>query len=199
MCSLVSVQVFINRCLRSIFRNYWPNRITNEELLRRAEIEPAEIRIRRQKCAWIGHTLRKDEDSMAMEWNPFDYLGRASGGQCQTWRRAVERETKTLGKKLARAEINIKKPHTKESRHCWCPMSQRGLRTTTRKRKRRSWYPYFELESLLFLHKQLWTSAKILNFIINLIKPCDCPETFRKFSNLLKFEEFIHRLKLKFW
>ena len=35
---------------------------------------------------------------MPMEWNPFDGLGRASGGQCQTCRTAVERETKTLGK-----------------------------------------------------------------------------------------------------
>ena len=31
-------------------------------------------------------------------WNPFDGLGRAPGEHCQTWRRAVERETKTLGK-----------------------------------------------------------------------------------------------------
>ena len=93
------LQVFINRCLRSIFRIYWPNHITNEELRRRAEIEPVQIRIRRQKCAWIGHNLRKDEDSiarMAMEWNPFDGLGRAPIGLCQTWTRAVERETKTL-------------------------------------------------------------------------------------------------------
>ena len=33
-----------------------------------------------------------------MERNPFDGLGRAPGEQCQTWRRAVERETKKLGK-----------------------------------------------------------------------------------------------------
>ena len=43
------LQVFINRCLRSTFRINWPNRITNEELLRRAETEAVEIRIRRQK------------------------------------------------------------------------------------------------------------------------------------------------------
>ena len=59
------LQVSINRCLRSIFHIYWPNRITNEELLQRSEIEPVEIRIRRQKWAWIGHTLRKDEDTIA--------------------------------------------------------------------------------------------------------------------------------------
>ena len=45
--------------------------------------------------------LRKDEDSiarMATKWNPFDGLGRAPGRQCQTWRRSVERVTKTFGK-----------------------------------------------------------------------------------------------------
>ena len=56
---------------------YWPNRITNAELFRKTEIQQVEIRIRRQKWAWIGHTLHIDEDSiarMAMEWNPFDGL-----------------------------------------------------------------------------------------------------------------------------
>ena len=73
--------VFFNRSLRSILRIYWANQIFNEDLLRRAEIEPVEIRIRRHKKAWIGHTLRKGEDNiarMAMECNPFDGLGRVS-------------------------------------------------------------------------------------------------------------------------
>ena len=116
---------FINLCLRCIFRIYWPNHITNEELLRRAEIEPVEIRIRRHKWTWIGHTLRIDENSMArmaMKWNPFDVLGRAPGGQCQcdlaksSWARDKN-------------ENNSQKPHTMASRHCWCAISQRGLHT----------------------------------------------------------------------
>ena len=70
-------------------------------MLQRAEIEPVQMRIRRQKRAWIGHILRKDEDNiarMAMEWNPFDGLGRARGGQWQTWRRAVRGRQKRSGK-----------------------------------------------------------------------------------------------------
>ena len=45
--------------------------------------------------------MRKDKDSiarMALEWNPFDGFGRPPGGQFQTWRRAVERDTKMFGK-----------------------------------------------------------------------------------------------------
>ena len=78
----------LKRCLietaSSIFRSYWPNCITNGEVLRRAEIVQVEIRIRRRKWAWIGHPMRKDEDNiarMAMEWKPFDGLRRALGGQ----------------------------------------------------------------------------------------------------------------------
>ena len=32
-------------------------------------------------------------------------LGRAPGGQCQTWKRAVERETKNLGKSLRELKL----------------------------------------------------------------------------------------------
>ena len=49
----------------------------------------------------MGHTLRKGDDNiarMAMEWNRFDSLERAPAGQCQTWGRAVERQTKKLVK-----------------------------------------------------------------------------------------------------
>ena len=89
MASFVTsrLQVFRNRYLSSIFHIYWLNRKSTEAVLRRAEIEPVEIRIRRQKWAWIGHSLCKDEDSiagMAMEWKLFDGLRRAPGEQCQT-------------------------------------------------------------------------------------------------------------------
>ena len=72
------------------------------------EIKPVEIRIRRQNWSLIGQTLHKGEDHiarMAKEWNPFDGLGRAPGGRSQTWRRAVERETKTLGKSLRELKL----------------------------------------------------------------------------------------------
>ena len=49
---------------------------------------------------------------MAMEWNPFDGLGGAPGGQSQTWRSAVEREIKTLGKSSWRELKLIARNHT---------------------------------------------------------------------------------------
>ena len=44
--------------------------------------------IRRHKWGWIGHTLRKDEPSVArqaMQWNPLDGIGRKKGRPCETW------------------------------------------------------------------------------------------------------------------
>ena len=59
------LQVFINRCIRYIFRVFWQNKITNLELQRRADMEPIDTWIRRQKWRWIGHTLRKDDNCIA--------------------------------------------------------------------------------------------------------------------------------------
>ena len=109
-----------------------------EFLMRNCSEEPKlnqcrEIRIRKQKSAWIGYTLGKDEDNiacMAMEWNPFNGLGRAPGGQWQTWRRTVERETK----ELARSEITSHKSHTMASWDSLCTMPHRGLRTRRRRK-----------------------------------------------------------------
>ena len=59
----------------------------------------------------MGHTLRKGDDNiarMAMEWNPFDGLGRAPGGQYQTWKRPVERKTKKLGKSWRELKLLVR-------------------------------------------------------------------------------------------
>ncbi|XP_052562125.1 uncharacterized protein LOC128092408 [Culex pipiens pallens] len=49
------LQVFVNRCLRNIFRAWWPQR-------------PIHIEIRERKWRWIGHTLRKDTRSAEKHW-----------------------------------------------------------------------------------------------------------------------------------
>ena len=95
------LQVFVNRCLRNIFRIFWPNKISNVELLRLANMEPVNIMIRRQKWRWIGHTLRKDDSCIAkkaMEWNPVAATGRSRGRPPETWRTTVQKEADLLQK-----------------------------------------------------------------------------------------------------
>ena len=95
------LQVFVNRCLRNIFRIFWPNKISNKELLQMANMEPVDICIRRQKWRWIGHTLRKDDDCIAkkaMEWNPVAAGSLRRGRPRETWRTTVKREAESLKK-----------------------------------------------------------------------------------------------------
>ena len=93
------LQVFVNRCLRSIFHIYWPSTISNMNLFKMADMQQFDVIIKRYKWGWIGHTLRKDEYSVvrqATQWNPLDGIGGKMGRPCKTWRRTVERECKNL-------------------------------------------------------------------------------------------------------
>ncbi|XP_048729859.2 uncharacterized protein LOC125647209 [Ostrea edulis] len=70
--TLQNIQSFYNTCLRRIFNIRWPEKITNEEIWKRAVQEPLDIQIRRRKWGWIGHILRKPPSSttrQALTWN----------------------------------------------------------------------------------------------------------------------------------
>jgi hypothetical protein len=69
------LQTFINKCLRRIMNIKWTDKITNEELGRITKQKPTEIRIKRRKWNWTGHTLRKEAG--AIEKNP---IGLESSG-----------------------------------------------------------------------------------------------------------------------
>jgi hypothetical protein len=53
------LKTFINRHLRKIFKIFWPNTISNEELWSLAYETPLEQQIKCRKWKWIGHTLQK--------------------------------------------------------------------------------------------------------------------------------------------
>jgi len=73
--------------------------ISNEELWRRAEETEISIQIKRRKWNWIGHTLRKEHDTIereVLDWNPQGQ--RKRGRPKQTWRRQVHNEALGEGK-----------------------------------------------------------------------------------------------------
>ena len=87
------VQVFINRCLRTILRLHWSDKTTNEELWRRTGQRPIEQELKQRRWRWIGHTLRRPRESIsrqALSWNPQGKRGK--GRPRNTWRREVETE-----------------------------------------------------------------------------------------------------------
>ena len=84
------LQVFINKSLRKILRIFWPDQKTNVELWKRTKQPRIDLQIRKRKCGWLGHTLRKRADDItrqALEWNPQGK--RRRGRPKNTWRRTV--------------------------------------------------------------------------------------------------------------
>lgn len=92
------IQVFVNRCLRRILGIYWPETISNIDLLEKCHESPIDRQIKRRKWGWIGHTLRRGPDHIpkqALEWNPQGK--RKRGRPRQTWRRTVVAEAAGIG------------------------------------------------------------------------------------------------------
>jgi hypothetical protein len=94
---LTKISVFHTKSLRRIMRIFWPNTISNDELLAQCHQESMKTIIMRRRWKWIGHVLRKESTSItrvALHWTP---EGRRKRGRPKnTWRRTVEGEMKTM-------------------------------------------------------------------------------------------------------
>ena len=53
------IDVFQNRCLRRVMRIKWQDKISNRELLERANVETLSEEVRRRRWRFIGHILRQ--------------------------------------------------------------------------------------------------------------------------------------------
>ena len=56
------IDVFQNRCLRRIMKIKWQDRISNRELLERADVERLSEEVRIRRWRFIGHILRQQPD-----------------------------------------------------------------------------------------------------------------------------------------
>lgn len=95
---LDKVSVFHTKSLRRILRIFWPNKISNEELLRRCEQESMENILMKRRWRWIGHVLRRDKDDnarIALYWTP---EGKRKRGRPKiTWRRTLMEKLRAIG------------------------------------------------------------------------------------------------------
>ena len=81
------LQVFINKCLRSILRIWLPRRIQNDEMWRQTGQRPIEEGIKERAWRWIGHTLRRTDGHVAktaLEWKPQGKRKRGSSTHLET-------------------------------------------------------------------------------------------------------------------
>jgi len=52
---------------------WWPNIISNKDIWKLTGQEDINVEIRKRKCGWIDHTLRKEDREIpkaALFWNP---------------------------------------------------------------------------------------------------------------------------------
>ncbi|XP_062570235.1 uncharacterized protein LOC134232297 [Saccostrea cucullata] len=81
-----------------ILKIHWPEKITNQQLYERTRSIPLPSTIKRKRWRWIGHILRREENShvrTALTWAPEEKRQRRRPKN--TWRRSVEREREEMG------------------------------------------------------------------------------------------------------
>lgn len=92
---LNKLSTFHTKSLRRFPKVFWPNTISNQDLLSRCDQEDMATIITRRRWTWIGHILRRDPESIiktALFWTP---EGKRKRGRPKvTWRRTVEAEMK---------------------------------------------------------------------------------------------------------
>ena len=67
------VQTFINNSPRRVLHIRWPTTIHNSDLLEKSYHRNAGDEIRRRRCWWLGHILRKPASTITRQvltWNP---------------------------------------------------------------------------------------------------------------------------------
>ena len=87
------LRVFQQKSLRRIMKVFYPNLVSNAEILRRSGQRDIVNEITDKKWRWVGHMARKHPEHLtcqAFNWQP---VGRRRRGRPrQTWRRAMEKE-----------------------------------------------------------------------------------------------------------
>jgi len=88
---------------------FWLDQITNKELWKDTKQPRIDLRIRKRKWGWLGHTLRKPSDDIArqaLEWNPKGIQGR--GRPRNIWWRTVLEKAKGVKKTWAEIKTDVK-------------------------------------------------------------------------------------------
>ena len=65
------MDTFLHKCIRSILKIYWPEKITNTEARKRAGLEKISTIVKKRRWQWIGHVLRMDNNRnarTALDW-----------------------------------------------------------------------------------------------------------------------------------
>ena len=94
---LTKLSVFHTKSLRRILHIFWPNKISNEDLLRQCTEENMATILLKRHWKWIGHVIRKDRNSITRTALHSTPEGKHKHDRPKnTLRRTVEGEMKTM-------------------------------------------------------------------------------------------------------
>ena len=89
---------FLHKCLRRILKNYWPMKVSNEEIRSRTNMEEITQQIKRRRWKLIGHVLRNSASENTKIVLTLTSEGRRRRGRPrETWRTTVEKERGEFG------------------------------------------------------------------------------------------------------
>ena len=87
------LRVFIHKCLRIILRISWPMKVSNKSIRERCNQEDIMVDVARRRWSWIGHVLRKPDNSISKEALCWTLERKRKRGRLRlTWRGSVEAE-----------------------------------------------------------------------------------------------------------
>ena len=90
--------VFQHKCLRSIHNITYRDRITNDEVRRRSNVEHIVTTITRRRWTWLGHLLRRPEQCIDGQALEFAAPGsRSRGRPPPSWMSTIRGDCTTLG------------------------------------------------------------------------------------------------------
>ena len=92
------LDTFQSKCLRRILQIKWQDHVSNEDVMKRANVKEISRVVKERRWKFIGHTLRKEQGNdcvTAMTWAPEGK--RKRGRPRETWRKTVEKERKNVG------------------------------------------------------------------------------------------------------
>jgi len=93
-----TLDIFHTKCLRRIYKVFWPYVVSNRELLSRSNGREISREVLKRKWDWLGHILRRNKDDhcqVAITWAPEGK--RKVGRPIVNWRRTAERERNSMG------------------------------------------------------------------------------------------------------
>ena len=69
------------RCLRRILRNWWEQKVTNREVLKRADINDIVQEVKKRRWKWLCHVLRMKKDRHPYAALTWAQPGKRGGGR----------------------------------------------------------------------------------------------------------------------